>query len=150
MISELKTQLIVHHPYRHLFNLQKQLSLTQDDLNLAWSIVNDHYLTEIPLLHSPQTMAVAAVVLAVTIRPSQNSHNGLSLGAAIVRNPQLAGLQSRGQALHQHLSQSSVDVEGVADCTQEMISLYVAWEEYSEKTCKEQIGRYIKAKGLDK
>lgn len=150
MISEMQAQLVIHHPYREIFELQKQLSLSQDEVNLAWCIVNDHYLTDLPLLHTPETMALAAVTLAVTVRPSQGSTGGQSLGAAVARGSQNPSTQTRGQMLMHRLTQASVNAEGVIECTQEMISLYVVWEEYSEKTCKEQIGRYIKAKGLDK
>ncbi|KAL8953274.1 MAG: hypothetical protein Q9183_007339, partial [Haloplaca sp. 2 TL-2023] len=48
------------------------------------------------------------------------------------------------------LAEGEVDVQAVADSSQEIISLYDSWEQYSEKTCKEQISRCIKAKGLDK
>jgi len=146
----MQAQLVVHHPYRYLFELQRQLVLTQDEVNLAWSIVNDHYLTDLPLLHTPQTMALAATVLAITVRPSQSAFHGTTMGTASGRSSQLSAMQNRGQALQQCLAQDSVDTEGVVECTQELISLYVVWEEYSEKTCKEQIGRYVKAKGLDK
>lgn len=150
MISEMQAQLVVHHPYRHLLILQKQLGLAQAEVSLAWSVVNDHYLTSLPILQTPQTIALAAVVLAVAVRPSQGALGGTLGGTSVARNLQVPVMQNRGQALLQCLLQSSVDTESIIECTQEMISLYVMWEDYSEKMCKEQIGRHVKAKGLDR
>lgn len=31
-----------------------------------------------------------------------------------------------------------------------MISLYDVLDQYSEKVCKEQVGRFVKGRGLDK
>jgi cyclin C len=41
-------------------------------------------------------------------------------------------------------------MEAVAECTQELISLYEVWETYTDKTCKDQIAKFVKARGLDK
>ncbi|OAX77360.1 hypothetical protein ACJ72_08344 [Emergomyces africanus] len=48
------------------------------------------------------------------------------------------------------LSTGEVSIEAVIECAQELISLYEVWEQYSEKGCREQIGRYVKARSLDK
>src|SRR6201992_2824495 len=39
IISELNSQLIVHHPYRSLTDLQPTLQLTLDETSLAWNII---------------------------------------------------------------------------------------------------------------
>ena len=70
LISEMKSQLIVHHPYRTLTELERMLSLSADERSLAWSVINDHYLTDLPLLYAPHIIAVAAVFLAVGLKPS--------------------------------------------------------------------------------
>ncbi|GAA5231451.1 hypothetical protein GCM10025794_27350 [Massilia kyonggiensis] len=54
------------------------------------------------------------------------------------------------QKLINWLAESEVDIKGVIECTQELVSLYEVWEQYSEKTCKELLGRMVKAKNLDK
>ncbi len=48
------------------------------------------------------------------------------------------------------LAEGEVDIGAVMECSQEMISLYEVLEQYSEKSCKEQISRFVKARGLDK
>jgi cyclin C len=156
LISEMNSQLIIHHPYRSLAELQTQFQLTQEENALAWSIINDHYLTDLPLLHAPHVIAITAMFLAVVLKPTQG---GPQLNAAGLNNalqslgnargvPQ--GTQNRVQKLVDWLAESSVDIEAVVECTQELISLYEVWESYTDKTCKDQIAKFVKARGLDK
>ncbi|KAI4255544.1 MAG: hypothetical protein LQ352_002532 [Teloschistes flavicans] len=157
LISEMNSQLIVHHPYRTLQDLQSRLSLGQDDVSLAWSIINDHYLTDLPLLVAPHVVAVAAILLALTLKPTQTgnaltslgsspqvSNDSSQTGSATVNTP-----QRRIEDFVKWLAEGEVDVEAVANTSQEIISLYDIWDQYSEKTCKEQISRFVKARGLD-
>jgi len=58
--------------------------------------------------------------------------------------------QSKVQKLKDWLVTSSIDVEGMIDCTQEMISLYVVWEQYSDKDCRDQVNRFIKDRKLER
>jgi cyclin C len=156
LISEMNSQLIIHHPYRSLADMQSQFQLTQEENALAWSIINDHYLTDLPLLHAPHVIAITAMFLAVVLKPTQG---GLQINAAGMTNalqslgnargaPQ--GTQNRVQKLVDWLAESSVDIEAVVECTQELISLYEVWESYTDKTCKDQIAKFVKARGLDK
>lgn len=163
IISELNSQLIVHHPYRTLSELQGQLGLSADEVALSWSVINDHYLTDLPLLYPPHVIAVAAILIAVVFKPSQSTaaptgsgavagavRDGTTNMASLLTDKAGSSMPSRVQKLVDWLSTSEVDIEAVIECTQEIISLYEVWEQYSEKTCKEQIVRYVKARGLDK
>lgn len=168
LISEMNSQLIVHHPYRTLTDLQRDLSLTSDEVALAWSVINDHYLTDLPLLHPPHVIAVMAIIVAVIFKPSQS---GFHASAA----PSLAGAMRDGgfnmftalggggngsgagggpppriQKLVGWLAESEVDIPAVVECTQELVSLYEVWEQYGEKNCKELLTRMVKTQGLDK
>ena len=93
------------------------------------------------------------MTLAVVLKPTQggviNAQGVASAlqGVGSVRGVG-TGLQSRIARLVEWLAESSVDVEAVVECTQELISLYDVWEGYMEKTCKEQIARFVKARGL--
>lgn len=157
LISEMNSQLILHHPYRSLNELQTQFQLTQEENALAWSIINDHYLTDLPLLHAPHVIAITAMFLAVVLKPTQG---GLQMSAAGTANALQAlgnargiggaGAQSRVQKLVDWLAESNVDIEAVVETTQELISLYEVWESYTDKTCKDQIAKFVKARGLDK
>lgn len=163
MISEMHSQLIVHHPYRTLSDLQPELSLTSDEVALAWSVINDHYLTDLPLLYPPHVIAVMAIIVAVVFKPSSQTafHGSAAPIAGAMREGGmniLAALGDRGgagpppriQKLVSWLAESEVDIKAVIECTQELVSLYEVWEQYNEKSCKELLGRMVKTKSLDK
>ncbi|MCJ1365235.1 RNA polymerase II holoenzyme cyclin-like subunit [Acarospora aff. strigata] len=166
LISEMNSQLIVHHPYRTLVELQGRLSMSQDEITLAWSVLNDHYLTDLPLLYPPHVIAVTAILLAVVLKPSQASLHAAAASVAAVASaaqtvkdssgnvvhsgPQTNAPQNKAQKLVTWLAESEINIEDMTNCTQEIISLYEVWEQYHEKTCKEQIARFVKARGLDK
>lgn len=165
LISELNSQLIVHHPYRSLSELQSSLGLTADEVALSWSLINDHYLTDLPLLHPPHVIAVMAVFVAVVFKPSHHSGmmmSGSNMVATAVRegggmnmfsalgDRMNASLPPRVQKIVDWLSTGEVEIEAVIECTQEVVSLYEVWEQYSEKMCKEQIGRYVRTRSLEK
>ncbi|KAF2267082.1 C/H/G cyclin [Lojkania enalia] len=158
LISEMNSQLIIHHPYRSLADLQNHFQLTQEENALAFSIINDHYLTDSPLLHAPHIIAITASILAVVLKPNQGGPQMNAAGVATVlqtlgnvRNASgTPGTQSRVQKLIDWVAESSVDVEALVECTQELISLYEIWESYTDKTCKDQIAKFVKARGLDK
>lgn len=205
LISEMSSQLIVHQPYRTLTSLQTSLNLTSDELALAWSIVNDHYMTDLPLIYPPHTIALTAILLAIVFRPSQSTGQAGSssaaqgagsaasamaqatvsgvnavtaaLAQAQARQPPptpgggVPGQAGQGQqggaadgASNAHkierfskvqrfgfwLAESNIDIEAMIDCTQELISFYDCQEQYNDKLTREQIVRFIKARGLDK
>ncbi|WEW57412.1 RNA polymerase II holoenzyme cyclin-like subunit [Emydomyces testavorans] len=164
LISEMNSQLIVHHPYRTLSEIQGFLSLTADEVALAWSVINDHYLTDLPLLHPPHVIAVMAILIAVIFKPSHHPamlpSGGSSVAGALregntnilsaMSDKTGIGMPARVQKIVDWLASSEVDIESVIESTQEVVSLYEVWEQYSEKICKEQIGRYVKSRGLDK
>lgn len=165
LISELSSQLIVHHPYRTLSELQTELSLTSDEVALAWSVINDHYLTDLPLLHPPHVIAIMAIIVAIVFKPTHPSiypGTGQSALAGCMKDgggmQMLAALSDKTgsgpppkiQKLVGWLAESEVDIKAVIECTQELVSLYEVWEQYSEKNCKELLGRMVKSKNLDK
>lgn len=162
LISEMNSQLIIHHPYRSLSELQSSFSLNQEEYSLAWSVINDHYLTDLPLLYPPHVIAITAIFLALALRPTQTGLQAHSAGAANALQ-QLGNVragttaqappgsqQNRVQKLVNWIAESAVDIEALIDCTQEMISLYEIWEQFNDKVCREQINRFVKARGLDK
>ncbi|KAK7735248.1 RNA polymerase II holoenzyme cyclin-like subunit [Cytospora paraplurivora] len=223
LISEMSSNLIVHQPYRTLTGLQSSLGLTQDEMALSWSIINDHYMTDLPLIYPPHTIALMAILLAIVFRPSQNTTQagaaaaaqaaaaagGGAAAAAAMAQPSMAGINAVTAALAQAqarqpptpgggappgqqagadgsagagagaaagvsasqsaalskekgeryskmhrfglwLAESNIDIEAIVDCTQELISFYDFQEQYNDKLTREQIVRFIKARGLDK
>jgi cyclin C len=171
----MNSQLIVHHPYRTLLDLQGTLSLTQEETTLAWSVINDHYFTDLPLLYPPHVIAITAIFLGIVLKPSQPGLHSANSSAAVATAAQAAlksanassgtsqsnsmssgsdinkaGPQNKVQMLIGWLAEGGVDVEAMIDCTQEIISLYEVWDQFNEKVCKEQIARFVKARGIDK
>ena len=156
-------QLIVHHPYRTLLELQKQLGISQEETSLAWSIINDHYLTDLPLLYPLHVIATTAIFLSLVLKPTQSgaqtaatttSTLASAVRAARESPSSISTSSSTPQGKIQHLikwlAEGEVDIKGMVDCTQEIISLYEVWEQFNDKTCKEQIARFVKARNLDK
>lgn len=161
LISEMNSQLIVHHPYRSLQELQATLNMAPDEISLAWSVINDHYMTDLPLLYPPHIIAVTAIFLALTLKPTQAGlQAAASTAAALSNTPQLLKQPSSADARSPNiasnkvqnfvawLAEGEVDIKAVVDCSQEIISLYAILEEYKENTCKEQIAAYMKKRGL--
>lgn len=159
LIAEMNSQLIVHHPYRTLSDLQTDLALRPDEVALGWSVINDHYLVDLPLLYPPHVIAVMAIIIAVVFKPSEISLHGSaapSLAGAMKDRgmDMLAALGDKGapriQRLVGWLAESDVDIRAVVECTQELMSLYEVWEQYNEKHCKELLTRMVKGSPLDR
>ncbi|KAH8168920.1 RNA polymerase II holoenzyme cyclin-like subunit [Sarocladium implicatum] len=184
LISEMSSQLIVHQPYRTLLSLRPELSMTEEDFQMAKSVVNDSYMTDLPLLHPPHVIALVGILLALVLRPvppqaggqantASNAASGLAAAQAALSAAQMGGsgpnISSGGhtsdgkdraqpetrvqrvQMFMSWLSDSNVDVAAMVDATQEIISYYACYEtEYNDKNTKEQIGRFVKARHLDK
>lgn len=161
MISEMNSQLIVHHPYRTLQDLQTTLNMSPDEISLAWSVINDHYMTDLPLLYAPHVIAVTAIFLALTLKPTQAGLQAAAGTATALNNtPQFLKSSSpvdarapnivsnKVQNFITWLAEGEVDIKAVCDCSQEIISLYAVLEQYKESVCKEQIAAYIKKRGL--
>ncbi|KAH9898643.1 cyclin-C [Xylariomycetidae sp. FL2044] len=175
LISEMNSQLILHQPYRTLTSLQADFFLTPDENQLALSVINDHYMTDLPLLYPPHIIALTAMLLALVLRP-QNPVSGGSaanMAAAAAALAQATGRATPGgsgqntpgtsekdrqqearvgkvQRFAAFLAESNVDIEAMVDCTQEFISFYQCYEEYNDKNTRENINRFVKARGLDK
>jgi len=171
LISEMNSQMIVHHPYRTLLVLQNVFGLVQEESSLAWSIINDHYMTDLPLLYAPHTIAITAILLALVLRPSgtgstqpapNSSANSIAVAAQAALNSASqikSGTtvdkpggppRTKVQKLSAWLAESNIDIEDIVDCTQELISFYEVQEQYNEKLTREQINRFVKARNLDK
>ena len=195
LISEMNSQLIIHQPYRTLSILQSELSLSAEDTSLAWSVINDHYMTDLPLLYPPHIIALTAIQLSLVLRPS-NTHGSSQAGTTSGGGSATPGTNAGGSAATTALAQaqaratvtstlagnqqpggdgsgtgekktpdarinkvtrfaswlaeSNVDVEAMVDATQELIAFYECHEQYTDKLTREQINRYVKARGLDK
>ena len=183
LISEMSSQLLIHQPYRTLSSLRTELPMTEEDATLAKSVINDSYMTDLPLTCPPHIIGLAAILLSLVLRPNsaipgQNSSGsaaaaGLAaaqaaLSQAQARTGPMGGVggddggvsdlrkkpqetrMTRVQQFAAWLAESSVDIPAMVDATQEIISFYECHEQYNDKLTREQINRFVKARGLDK
>lgn len=179
LISEMSSQLIVYQPYRTLSALRPVLFLMEDEVQLAKTVINDHYMTDLPLLFPPHTIALVAILLALIHRPSTmaqgqtNVNPGVGINnlaamqivfsrvqreTAAPKEDAMAGMkqkltESKAARLHNFafwLAESDVDIASMIDATQEMVSFYQCQEQYNDKVTREQVNRFVKARGLDK
>ena len=187
LISEMSSQLLVHQPYRTLLSLRTELPLSDEDVACTKSIINDTFMTDLPVTCTPHTIALVAILLALVLRPGASSSgqnsapqtpgalSGLSIQSTLNlvqgRTPQGGSLGpptdptmppeakdksmqdprvSKVHAFAAWLSDSQVDIAAMVDATQEIISFYECYEQYNDKLTREQINRFVKARGLDK
>jgi cyclin-C len=185
LISEMSSQLLVHQPYRTLLSLRSELPLNDEDVSLTRSIINDTFMTDLPITYSPHTICLVAILLALVLRPSQGSSSqasgsaaaaGLAAvqatlsqvhgrgalpstppttteGASTPDGREKAAQDARVVKIHHFvawLSESQVDIAAMVDATQEIISFYECYEQYNDKLTREQVNRFVKARGLDK
>ncbi|KAK0704919.1 cyclin-C [Lasiosphaeris hirsuta] len=111
LISEMSSHLIVHQPYRTLTVLQGDFSLVPDEVALAWSVINDHYMTDLPLLYPPHIVALTAVMLALVLRPVNGSGQGGG-GSGSNAAASAAGLAAATAVLVQAQAQARAAITG--------------------------------------
>ena len=213
LISDMRSQLIVWHPYRSLIELKDNpnLKLNNEELSLAWTIVNDSYMTDLPLTCPPHVIAIIAVFLAIIFQPSIKSNGIRQLPSDVSMEPNnfpsmggrpgMSGILGTGmqglpmtssstppttngysnggprfpptpndrmasfitekgdiastmqgsdkfQNTVKFLIESDVDLKQMIEGTQEIISLYAIWEQYSEKYIKDTVSRWLNDKKL--
>lgn len=143
LIEELDTQLITHHPYKSLIEIARsmsqsynQLALTSEEIQSAWSIINDSYACDAIFLSPPHIIAVAAVFITVVLK---------SPLVRPARPPER--IKQRIDLLSLYLGESGIDLEEVAVCIQELISLYARWEHFDEAACRGVIARELLGSG---
>ena len=129
-------------------------------------------MTDLPLLYPPHLIAVTAIFLALVLKPgtqgsgssvganNSGSSTGPSASLAGVANLAKGGVsanaaietafqgtpQEKVQYLVKWLAEGTLDIKGMIECTQEIISLYEVLEGYGEKTVKEQLARFARSR----
>ncbi|ODQ47510.1 hypothetical protein PICMEDRAFT_40880, partial [Pichia membranifaciens NRRL Y-2026] len=171
LIEELDCYLIVHHPYNSLAqlrNCQYRLNLTDSEIESVWQVINDSYMTDLPLLYPPHIIAIAALHIQLGMRRklSQSmSHTGRvlprsgSAGASTTTagnmamslspeksaggRPGAAGAppvwNARLDAFTNFLAGSNVNLEEVIESVQELLNLYEAWQAYDEGAIRQTV-----------
>ncbi|KAF9224527.1 cyclin-like protein [Gyrodon lividus] len=176
LVADLECDLTVFHPYRTLMALSKtesssdfmaeagevgvgiddgprywgtgegQLELPDEALQLAWSIINDTYRSDLCLLYPPHLLAITALYLTLVLHGptrdliQQKSHLAPS-GDTHANSPRRSSRQASTSSLGSKkppqdyigfFAGLNVSMPLVATISQEMISLYSMWERYRE------------------
>lgn len=92
LIEEMDLFLVLHHPYRSLLQIRDYLnenfalygfSLSDDELQNSWSLINDSYITDLHLLLPPHIIAIATIYITIVLKKNISS---LRLGANSMSN----------------------------------------------------------------
>ncbi|KAH6899444.1 cyclin-like protein [Coprinopsis sp. MPI-PUGE-AT-0042] len=118
-----------------------KLVLSKEALQIAWSIINDTYRSELCLLYPPHLIAVAALYLTFILHPPKRSKNKDS----DEHKPQ-PRRSSRQASTHitkptisknpdpiTFLAQLNVSLPLIATISQEIIAMYTLWDMYKEE-----------------
>lgn len=82
LIEEMDMYLFLHHPYKSLLQLRDFLrqyqqhfgfSLTDDELQHSWSLINDSYITDLHMLFPPHVIALAAIYITIVLKKNLNA-----------------------------------------------------------------------------
>jgi len=128
--------LIIHHPYRTLTHVQQLIGLSDTETALAWTIINDTYASDLPLLYPPHIIALTAIYMAYFTPMRARS---LSKPTA----------QPSSAKLVEWFAQSGVDMEAIVMVTQEIISLYAVWKDYKVKEVKQLLEAHVFGRGVE-
>ncbi|CAN3373511.1 hypothetical protein DIURU_001502 [Diutina rugosa] len=92
LVEEMDSYLYLHHPYNSLIQIRDFLHqntaiynfrLTDDELQNAWSLINDSYITDLPLFMPPHIVAAAAIYITFVLKKNmaQLRGGGTNLGS---------------------------------------------------------------------
>jgi cyclin C len=128
--------MIIHHPYRTLQHVASLIGLAHADLVVAWTIINDTYASDLPLLYPPHIIALSAIYMAFF---AQSPLRPVTRPATSTSNTKIV----------EWYAQSGIDMDAIAEVTQEIISLYQAWKDYKGKDCRLWLDKFIFGRGPD-
>ncbi|KAF9530960.1 cyclin-like protein [Crepidotus variabilis] len=128
-----------------------QLELPTGALQVAWSIINDTYKSQLCLLHPPHLIAIAAIYLSFIIHPPVRpdpstiiEHESATTTPESHRQPRRSTRQanshSSSKKFQSHnqqdpiafLADMNMSLPLLASVSQEIISLYALWDQYKE------------------
>ncbi len=96
LIEEMDCYLIVHHPYKTLIQLKEMegggFLKDEEEMQSCWSIINDSYVSDLPLIVPPHIIAFSAVYITLVLSsPSGGSSAITGVGGANSTGPGSSG-----------------------------------------------------------
>ncbi|KAH6873697.1 cyclin-like protein [Coprinopsis sp. MPI-PUGE-AT-0042] len=118
-----------------------KLVLSKEALQIAWSIINDTYRSELCLLYPPHLIAVAALYLTFILHPPKRSKNKDSdeHKPQPRRSSRQASTHTTKPTISKNpdpitfLAQLNVSLPLIATISQEIIAMYTLWDMYKEE-----------------
>lgn len=174
LIEEMDLYLFLHHPYRSLLQMRDffltnkehfGFTLTDDELQHSWSLINDSYITDLHLLFPPHIIAVAAVYITMVLKKNLNvirvdlqghlSPKSSTMhiddlmtltNSEVPNNFQDARLDEDTVKIDRFMdffNYSHVNLDEVVEAMQEMVNLYVAWDRYNENQVRQALQQML-------
>lgn len=137
LIEELNSYLIVHHPYQNLVSLisifndetnDLKISLSDEEVQMCWSVINDSYITDVALLYPPHIVLIMSVYFTILLRSETSKDQDVKVSKLV-----------------KFLLLSNIDLQEVIETTQEMLTLYEQWESYDEHQIKKNLHQLLMA-----
>lgn len=109
LIEELECYMIVHHPYQSLTQLvdvlgrqdntanismqrnsKYRLNLSDIEIENTWKVINDCYMTDLPLLYPPHIIAIAALQIVLILGWDTSEMDGRPIDCNELKKPSLS------------------------------------------------------------
>ncbi|PVU99633.1 hypothetical protein BB559_000524 [Furculomyces boomerangus] len=110
LLEELEFYLIISHPYKQLVKFGQELGLEGNTIQLAWYITNDTYFTDIPLMYTPEAIALAVTFLVAQLERDDGNEGILGL-----------------------IDRTEIDMQDVNNITKEILNAICTRSNFNEK-----------------
>lgn len=136
LIDELSSCLIIYHPYFALDPIRRAMSqyiaLSAEEVQGTWEVLNDSYACDVMLLYRPSVIVLAAIYFTLLLRPHLCTTS---------TDPQKR--KKRVESLAQFLGQCDCNLDELANCVQEILSLYARWEKHNQKRALNELNKAL-------
>ena len=85
LLEELQCYLIVHHPYEAMEQIIEvlktsdyNLTLSNEDIQNCWSLINDSYINDVHLIYPPHIIAMACMFITISLQNTNANNNNNS------------------------------------------------------------------------
>lgn len=148
LLEELQCYLIVHHPYEAMEQIIEvlktsdyNLTLSNEDIQNCWSLINDSYINDVHLIYPPHIIAMACMFITISLQNTNNDNNSninsfMKNGTNITNILSSDNLTPAQEKFNKFMAESQVDLLEVLDTIQQQITLYDHWDKYHEPWIK--------------
>lgn len=148
LIEEMDSYLFLHHPYKSLLQTKEFLienpiygfTLSDDELQNTWSLINDSYITDLHLLVPPHIIAIAALYITIVLKKHIGNKEMQIEDLMTLANKDTKDEDTvKINKFMNFLDHSHVNLDEVVEAMQDMINVYVVWNRYNEQGVKKAL-----------